>query len=83
MNHDNNYVIFFWQLSYEGLHLSYIWNEMFANMYEFMIHIYRIYNVFIGLNISDNYVIFVSTRFLGKNELITQFQTIFNARLSE
>ena len=51
-------------------------------MYEFMIHIYRIYNVFIGLNISDNYVIFVSTRFLGKNELITQFQTIFNARLS-
>ena len=57
---------------------------MLDTMYEFMLYIYRDYSLWIGMNISDNYVgILVYTRWLIFNKLIIQFNPKFKVMFSE
>ena len=54
-----------------------------ANLYEFMICIYRYYNLWIFMNVYDNYVgILVYTRWLFFNDLFLQIWKTSNIRFS-
>ena len=66
-------VVYLCECSYDYLQCSNIQHDILATLYELMLSIYRYYNVWIFMNIADNYVdILVSTRWIFFNELFTQ-----------